>query len=72
MDWENQLMCPYCEASYRYRDLDQKGKWDFIDGERHRVTCKSCKKDFVVGIDRSIEVWIEEIEKRRENEKTQI
>ena len=59
MNWENQLMCPHCETAYSYRNLDSKGKWDFIDGEKHRVICKSCKKDFVVEIERPIEVWVE-------------
>ncbi|MCU0652088.1 MAG: hypothetical protein MUC39_04010 [Candidatus Omnitrophica bacterium] len=36
------------------------GNWDFIDGEKHKVTC-SCGYQFVVIIERPIEYYIQEV-----------
>ena len=41
--------------------INPKDHWDFMDGEKHKITC-SCGHKFVVIIERTIEYYVPEVE----------
>ena len=48
------IICPQCSNLIKPKD-----DWDFMDGEKHKITC-SCGRKFVVIIERPIEYYIPE------------
>jgi hypothetical protein len=48
------IICPKCNDIIKAND-----SWDFIDGEKHKITC-SCGCKFLVIIERPIEYYIPE------------
>jgi hypothetical protein len=50
------IICPQCNNVIKAED-----GWDFIDEEKHKITC-SCGRKFVVIIERPIEYYIPEVE----------
>ena len=49
------IICPKCGDVLKPVD-----SWDFMDGEKHKITC-SCRNKFVVIIERPIEYYIPEM-----------
>jgi len=48
------IICPKCNDIVKADD-----KWDFIDGEKHKITC-SRRHQFEVIVERPIEYYITE------------
>jgi len=46
------ISCPKCNDI-----IQPKNSWDFMDGEKHNISC-SCGNKFVVIIERPIEYYI--------------
>jgi len=58
---EDEVCCPKCGAFF---DASDQVDWDFIDGEEHKIICAECSKEYTVIVERPIEYYIKEEDKK--------